>query len=215
MHLTQIEPRMLYNASLESKNNIVPGIIAVLITMITAFLTGMSIVREKEIGTLEQLMVTPIKNYELILGKIIPFIIVAFLMMLVGILAAGLIFNIWVQGSILLLFVLSIVYSLSTLGLGIFASTVSKTQQQAMFIAWFFAVFAILLSGFFIPIENMPEWVQGITYLNPLRYFIVIIREIYLKGTPLIYLLNETLAMGLFGIATFTLASMRFQKRLN
>lgn len=215
MHLTQIEPRMLYNASLESKNNIVPGIIAVLITMITAFLTGMSIVREKEIGTLEQLMVTPIKSYELILGKIIPFIIVAFLMMLVGILAAGLIFNIWVKGSILLLFVLSIVYSLSTLGLGIFASTVSKTQQQAMFIAWFFSVFAILLSGFFIPIENMPDWVQGVTYLNPLRYFIVIIREVYLKGTPLVYLLNETLAMGIFGVVTFTLASMRFQKRLS
>ncbi|MCB0282513.1 MAG: ABC transporter permease [Calditrichaeota bacterium] len=215
MHLTQIEPRMLYNASLESKNNIIPGIIAVLLTMITAFLTGMSIVREKEIGTLEQLMVTPIKNYELILGKIIPFIIVAFLLMLVGILAGGLIFGIWVKGSIVLLFALSILFSLSTLGLGIFASTVSKTQQQAMFIAWFFAIFAILLSGFFIPIQNMPDWVQVVTYLNPLRYFIVIIREIYLKGTPLVYLLNETLAMGIFGLVTFTLASLRFHKRLS
>jgi ABC-2 type transport system permease protein len=135
--------------------------------------------------------------------------------MLVGILAGGIIFGIWVKGSILLLFALSIVYSLSTLGLGIFASTVSKTQQQAMFIAWFFAVFAILLSGFFIPIQNMPDWVQGVTYLNPLRYFIVIIREIYLKGTPFVYLLKETVAMGIFGLVTFTLASLRFQKRLS
>ena len=213
--LAEIEPRMLYNPALESKNNIVPGIIAVLLTMITAFLTGMSIVKEKEIGTLEQLMVTPIQNFELILGKIIPFLIVAFLLVTVGILAAGIIFGIWVKGSLLLLYAMALVFSLSTLGLGIFASTISQTQQQAMFIAWFFAIFAIMLSGFFIPIENMPQWVQYITYLNPLRYFMVIIREIYLKGTPLIYLYKETLAMGLFGLLTFTLAVLRFQKRTN
>ncbi len=212
-NLTEIEPRMLYNPALESKNNIVPGIIAVLLTMITAFLTGMSIVKEKEIGTLEQLMVTPIRNYELILGKIIPFLIVAFMLVSVGILAAGTIFDIWVKGNILLLYIMALIFSLSTLGLGIFASTISQTQQQAMFIAWFFAIFAILLSGFFIPIENMPDWVQYITYLNPLRYFMVIIREIYLKGTPFIYLYKETLAMALFGLITFGLAVLRFQKR--
>lgn len=215
IHLTGIESRMLYNASLESKNNIVPGIIALLLTMITAFLTGMSIVREKEIGTLEQLMVTPIKNHELILGKIIPFTIVGLVLITVGILAAGLIFGIWMKGSIFLLYGLSLIFVLSTLGLGIFSSTMAKTQQQAMFIVWFFAIFAILLSGFFIPIQNMPDWIQVITYLNPLRYFMVIIREIYLKGTPLVFLLKEVVALAIFGLFTFTLATMRFQKRLS
>lgn len=215
VHLVSIESRMLYNASLESRNNIVPGIIALLLTMITAFLTGMSIVREKEIGTLEQLMVTPIKSYELILGKIIPFIIVGLVLVTVGILASGLIFGIWMKGNIFLLYGLSLVFVMSTLGLGIFSSTLAKTQQQAMFIVWFFAIFAILLSGFFIPIQNMPEGIQAITYLNPLRYFMVIIREIYLKGTPFIYLYKETAALAIFGIFTLSLASLRFQKRLS
>ena len=214
-HLTVIETRMLYNANLESRNNIVPGIVALLLTMITAFLTGMSIVREKEIGTLEQLMVTPIKSYELILGKIIPFVIVGLVLISVGILAAGLIFGIWMKGSLLLLYALSLVFILSTLGLGIFSSTLAKTQQQAMFIVWFFAIFAILLSGFFIPIQNMPESIQIITYLNPLRYFMVIIREIYLKGTPFTFLYKEVIALAVFGLFTFLLAALRFQKRLS
>jgi ABC-2 type transport system permease protein len=215
VHLTVIEPRMLYNATLESRNNIVPGIVALLLTMITAFLTGMSIVREKEIGTLEQLMVTPIKSYELITGKIIPFIIVGLVLVTVGILSSGLIFGIWMKGSIFLLYALSMVYVLSTLGLGIFSSTMAKTQQQAMFIVWFFAIFAILLSGFFIPIQNMPEWIQYVTYLNPLRYFMIIIREIYLKGTPVMFLLNEVGSLAVFGLLTFSLAAIRFQKRLS
>jgi ABC-2 type transport system permease protein len=215
VHLTEIRPRMLYNPSLESVNNIVPGIIAVLLTMITAFLTGMSIVKEKEIGTLEQLMVTPISNSELLLGKIIPFVIVAFLLMNVGILAAGLIFALWIEGSLLALYGMSLLFVLSTLGLGIFASTISKTQQQAMFIVWFFMIFAILLSGFFIPIENMPKGIQIITYLNPLRYFMVVIREIYLKGTEFMYLWKEALAMAAFGLTAFILAALRFQKRLS
>lgn len=215
VHLTEIRPRMLYNPSLESVNNIVPGIIAVLLTMITAFLTGMSIVKEKEIGTLEQLMVTPISNSELLLGKIIPFVIVAFLLMNVGILAAGLIFGLWMEGSLLALYVMSLLFILSTLGVGIFASTITKTQQQAMFIVWFFMIFAILLSGFFIPIENMPKGIQIITYLNPLRYFMVVIREIYLKGTEFMYLWKEALAMAAFGLFTFISAALRFQKRLS
>jgi len=214
-HLTSIEPRMQYNASLESVNNIVPGILAVMIMLITSFLTGMSIVREREIGTLEQLMVTPIRNYELILGKVLPLTIVAFLLLNVGILAAGLIFGLWMKGNIFALYFMTLLFGLSTLGLGIFASTVARTQQQAMFIAYFFMIFALLLSGFFIPIENMPPFIQGITYLNPLRYFMVVIREIYLKGTELSLLWKEGIIMGVFGFTTFVLASMRFQKRLN
>jgi len=213
--ITRVITRMMYNESLESVNHIVPGIIGLMITIITAFLTGMSIVREKEIGTLEQLMVTPIKKAELIIGKIVPFLIVSLLLVSVGILAAGLIFGLWMRGSVFSLYILSMVFSLSTLGLGIFASTVAKTQQQSMFIVWFFMVVSLLLSGFFIPIENMPKWVQTVTYLNPLRYFMITIREIYLKGTPSVYLWKEGLAMLLFGLSTFLLATLRFSKRVS
>jgi len=215
VHLTEIETRMAYNPNLESVNNIVPGILAVLLMAITSFLTGMSIVREKEIGTLEQLMVTPIRNRELIMGKVLPMLIVAFMLFNVGILAAGFIFGLWMMGNIFTLYLMMLIFSLSTLGLGIFASTLAKTQQQAMFIAWFFMIFAILLSGFFIPIENMPDGIQVITYLNPVRYFMVAIREIYLKGTEIQYLWKEGLAMLAFGLATFISASLRFQKRLS
>ncbi len=215
MHLVELESRMWYNPSLESVNNIVPGIIAVLLMAITSFLTGMAIVREKEIGTLEQLMVTPIRKAELILGKVIPMLVVAFVLFNIGILAAGLIFNLWLKGNLFTLYFMSLLFSLSTLGLGIFASTVAHTQQQAMFIAWFFMVFAILLSGFFIPIENMPRVIQWITYLNPVRYFMVIIREIYLKGTEFRYLLMEGLALLIFGGAMISMAAMRFQKRVS
>ncbi len=215
IHLTTIEPRMQYNASLESVNNIVPGILAVMLMIITSFLTGMSIVREREIGTLEQLMVTPIRSYELILGKVIPLLIVAFLLLNVGIIAAGLVFNVWMKGNIFALYLTAFFFSWSTLGVGVFASTITRTQQQAMFVAYFFMIFATLLSGFFIPIENMPKVIQGITYLNPLRYFMVIIREIFLKGTPLNLLWQETLAMALFGMGTFVFASLRFKKRIS
>jgi len=214
VHLTKIITSMWYNAELESKNNIVPGVIGVLLTMITSFLTGMSIVREKEIGTLEQLMVTPIKKHELIIGKVIPFAVVGFLLLNVGILAAGIIFGLWMKGSLLSLYFVSLLFMLSTLGLGIFSSTLARTQQQAMFITWFFTIFALLLSGFFIPIENMPRLIQVITYLNPLRYFMIVIREIYLKGTPLLYLWKQALFMLIFGIIVIFSASVHFRKRV-
>ena len=214
VHLTDVETRMIYNPALESTNNIVPGILAILLMTITSFLTGMSIVREKEIGTLEQLMVTPIRSTELILGKVIPLLVVAFVLLNIGILAAGLIFGLWMKGNVITLYFLSILFSMSSLGLGVFASTMARTQQQAMFVTWFFTIFSILLSGFFIPIENMPRVVQAITYLNPVRYFIVVIREIYLKGTGLGLLWKEALAMAIFGLAMFISATVRFQKRL-
>ncbi len=213
--ITSIETRMWYNESLQSRNNIVPGIIAVLLTMITAFLTAMNIVREKEIGTLEQIMVTPLRKHELIIGKIMPFVVIGLALETVGILAAGLIFGLWMKGSLLTLYGMSLLYSLTTLGLGIFASTIARTQQQAMFIAWFFSIYAILLSGFFIPIENMPHWIQVLTYLNPLRFFMVVIREIYLKGTTAVYLWKEALLMLVYGSAMITMATLGFQKRLS
>jgi len=182
--------------------------------VITSFLTGMSIVREKEIGTLEQLMVTPIRKTELIIGKIIPLAIVGFLMFNVSILGAGIIFNLWLKGNLITLYIMSFLFMFTTLGVGVFASTIAKTQQQAMFIAWFFMIFSILLSGFFIPIENMPPFIQLVTYANPVRYFMVVIREIYLKGTPFILLWKEAAAMGIFGLIMLIAAGMGLHKRL-
>ncbi len=214
IHLTTLETRMLYNPDLESVYNIVPGILSMLIMIISAFLTGMSIVREKEIGTLEQLMVTPIHNWELLAGKIIPLALIVMLLFNVGMVAARFIFGLWMQGSLLGLELLAVLFTLSGLSLGIFISTITQTQQQAMFLAWFFLVLSLLLSGLFIPIENMPSAIQAITYLNPVRYFMIIVREIYLKGTPLGYLWRQGAAMTVFGGLMFILASLRFHKRL-
>lgn len=212
VRLVQAEPRFWYNPNLESKVYIIPGIVALILLIITVFLTSMGIVREKEIGTLEQLLVTPIRSYQLILGKIIPFSILGFLEIIVAMGFVYVIFGIGVEGSLLLLFFESAIFILTTLGVGIFISTISETQQQALFVGWFFMIFAILLSGFFIPIANMPDIIQYVTYLNPLRYFMVILREIYLKGTPLQYLLPETLALAGFGFVVFSAAVIRYRR---
>ncbi len=210
----EMEPRFWFNPNLESKLYIVPGIIALILLIITLFLTSMGIVREKEIGTLEQLMVTPIRSYQLVIGKIIPFSILGILEIMISMGFVYLIFGIGVKGSLLLLLFESSIFIISTLGLGIFISTISDTQQQALFIAWFFMIFAILLSGFFIPIANMPPLIQHITHLNPLRYYIVILREIYLKGTSFKDLIPETLAMVTFSTCLFLAAVIRFRKKL-
>ncbi len=210
----RLVPRMWYNPNLESKLNFVPGLIGVLLVMMTMFLTAVNVVREKEIGTLEQLMVTPLGSLELMIGKIIPFAILGFAQLTISIVAAGLVFGIWMKGSLLTFYAMAAIFALSTLGLGIFVSTLAQTQQQAMFIAWFIMIFALLLSGFFVPIENMPAFIQDITYVNPLRYFITSLREIYLKGTEFRYLWREALAMALIGITAITGASLRFRKRV-
>jgi ABC-2 type transport system permease protein len=210
-----LETRMLYNPQLESKYNIVPGIIAILLTMITVFLTAINLVREKELGTLEQLSVTPIRKHELILGKVLPLAIVGLLLFTVSIMAAALIFHIYCAGNLLLLYGLAIIYMFTTLGLGIFFSTVSQTQQQAMFFAWFFSIFSIMLSGFFVPIENMPTTIQYITYLNPTRYFIEIVRGVYLKASDFSVLWPQCGAMIIFGVTVLSLSIARFQKRMS
>ncbi len=215
VHLTTLQTRMLYNPDLASVYNVVPGILALLIMIITTFLTGMSIVREKEIGTLEQLMVTPIKNWELLAGKIVPLVVIAMLLFNVSIVAARFIFLLWPIGNLLELELLAMLFALSSLSLGILISTLAQTQQQALFLAWFFMVFSILLSGFFIPIENMPPAIQLLTYLNPVRYFMIIVREIYLKGTPFRYLTDQAAALAVFGGLMFLLASLRFRKRID
>jgi ABC-2 type transport system permease protein len=212
-----VEPqiRMWYNLDLESKNFMVPGLIALLLTVVTMFLSAMGLVREKEIGTLEQLMVTPIKTYQLILGKVLPFFILGFFALTLMIVVAFIVFQLTVAGSLVLLFVLAALYLLSTLGLGIFISTLAHTQQQAMFISWFFMIFLIFMSGFLFPIENMPPLVQKLTYLDPLRYFVTISREIFLKGSSAKYLINEIFCLAGFGIVILGLSTLKFQKRVS
>ncbi len=213
----QVDPaiRVWYNPNLKSAYYMIPGIIALLLTMITALLTSLAIVREREIGTLEQLMVTPIKPYQLILGKIIPFAILGYIEFSIAMTIAVLWWRIPFIGSIPALAAFIAVYILTTLGLGVFISTAVKTQQQALFFCWFFIIFAMLMSGFFYPIENMPKWLQYVTYLDPLRYFMAVMREVILKGAGFVNLWREMAALLIFGIIIFGMAMLRFQKRIS
>ncbi len=214
-HILTVEDRMWYNLNLQPEQYMIPGIVVVLVTIISMMLSAMGLVREKEIGTLEQLMVTPLKRYQLVLGKIMPFLILTFVELAIVLVAAQIIFPIHMMGSYWLLAALAFLYLFTTLGLGILISTISNTQQQAMFISWFFMVFMILMSGFFIPIENMPETLQKITYLNPMRYFMYIVREIFQKDASLAFLLRDAIPMTVFGIVIFTFSVLSFQKQLS
>lgn len=214
IHTVAPETRIWFNPNLESVNFMIPGIVAMLVTVFSMFFTAMAIVREKEDGTLEQLMVTPIHSIQLMLGKTLPFIIIAFLDGSIIMTLAKLWFGIPIVGSLLLLLFYILLYILSTLGLGLFISTISQTQMQALFLGWFFMVMMILLSGLFIPIDNMPRGVQVITYLNPLRYLITVVREIFLKGSGFIHLWKEAAILLGFGIVIITLSTIRFQKRV-
>jgi ABC-2 type transport system permease protein len=207
------EPRVWFNSDLRSANFMIPGVIALVLLIITMTLTSVSIVREKEIGTLEQLLVTPIKPYQFIIGKITPFVLIGFLNIVLVLSIAVLWFNIPIKGSIILLFFLSGLFIMTTLGLGIFVSTVSRTQQQAMVTAQFFVFFPfIFLSGFTFPIDNMPWIIQQVTYIIPLRYFLVIIRGIILKGAGLDILWQQALALVAFGVIILTFSIFRFRK---
>jgi ABC-2 type transport system permease protein len=213
----RVEPeiRVWYNPNLISRNFMVPGILAMLLMMVTMLLTSMAIVKERETGTMEQLSVTPIKPIELIIGKLLPFIGIAFLDIGLVIVAGAIVFNVPIRGNIFLLFGLSGIYILSTLGLGLLISTFSKNQQQAMFSSTFFIMLPmIILSGFIFPIENMPFVIQLVTYLMPLRYFFVIVRGLFLKGVGMAALWDETLSLLILGIGIFIISSLRVRKRV-
>lgn len=214
LHAVKMVERMWYNPDLRSAQYMVPGIVVVLLTIIPMMLSSMSLVREKEIGTLEQLMVTPLKKHQLLLGKLIPFLILSFVELGIVLKAAQLIFSIEMQGSYLLLGVLAFGYLFTTLGQGIFVSIITSSQQQAMFVSWFFMVFMILMSGFFIPIENMPEILQKVTYLNPMRYIMSIMRDIFQKGSNLSFLLKDVIPMMAFGLVIFSSSVLGFRKRV-
>ncbi len=214
--ISQVETRIRawYNPELLSRNFFVPGVAAVLIMLTCLLLTSMAIVREREIGTIEQLMVTPLKSVELIMGKTFPFALIGFIDMFIVIFFALMIFDIPFRGSILLLCLGTAVYLMSVLGFGLFISTIAKTQQQAMMAVFLFFAPAMLLSGFVFPIDNMPVIFQYFTYINPLRYFLIIIRGIFLKGNGFDLIKDELLALLVLGIVISIFSSLRFKKRL-
>lgn len=207
-----VETRAWFNANLESRNFYVPGVIAILVMLITLMLTSMAVVREKEVGTMEQIMVTPIRPGEFILGKTVPFALIGFIDVLLITLVAVFWFEVPIRGNLLLLFVATGLYIMTTLGIGLIISTISTTQQQAMMSTFFFYFPAVLLSGFMFPIANMPVVIQWITYGNPLRYFLVIIRGIFLKGVGPAVLWPQMLVLLCMGAATLWFAMTRFKK---
>ena len=209
-----VRQRAWYNPELKSKNYNVPGVIAMVIMLTSLLLTSMAVVREREMGTMEQLMVTPLKPVELILGKTIPFAVIAFFDMVLITVLGVLMFNIPINGPLWLLPLSTAIYLLSVLGIGLFISTVAKTQQQALMASFLFYMPAILLSGFMFPIENMPVIFQYLTYANPLRYFLVIIRGIFLKGNGFSILWPQMLSLFILGAVVLILSSLRFKKRL-
>ncbi len=209
-----VRTRAWFNENLESRSYYVPGVIALIVMLITLLLTSMAIVREKEIGTMEQLIVSPIKSIELILGKLTPFALIGILDALLVTLVGVLWFEVPIRGSIALLFVFTCLYLLTTLGVGLFISTLASTQQEAMMSSFFFYFPAVLLSGFLFPIANMPRIIQYITYLNPLRYFLVVLRGIFLKGSGIDILWPQMIVLFVMGIAILLFSSMRFKKNI-
>jgi ABC-2 type transport system permease protein len=211
-----IDPRIRiwFNPQLESRDFMIPGILALLLLVVTTNLSSMGIVRERELGTLEQLNVTPLRRWELIVGKLLPYGLVGMIDVLLVLAVAIGWFQVPLRGSLWLLLALTVVYLLTTLGLGLFVSTISSTQQQAMMTSMFFFLMPMMyLSGFIFPIENMPAVIQPITYLIPLRYYLVILRSIFLKGVGLETLWPQAAALAGWGVVILSLAIMRSSKR--
>ena len=208
-----VSKRYWYNPELEYKNLMVPGLLAVLVSMVGMFLSSMNIVVEKEVGTIEQLNVTPITKFEFIAGKLAPFWIICLFELSFGLLLGWLIFNIPIVGSLPLLFSFAGIYFLVMLGFGLLVSTFTHTQQQAMFISWFFMVIFILMGGLFTSIENMPHWAQKITLFNPAAYFIEVLRLVLLKGSTFSDISRHFVVMAIMAISLNSFAIMKYSKR--
>ncbi len=209
----KVSPVVMFNPRLDSTWYMIPALVVILVALITGLLTGLSIVKEKEKGTFEQLLVTPITPIQLVVGKIIPFVIIGVIEIVAFFAVSLLWFRIPFKGDPVALFVFAIFYMMSSLGIGILASMIARTSQQVLFLLWFILIFFIMLSGFFIPIENMPGWVQIVTAANPVRFFMFIVRSILLKGATFVDLWREGLAMLFIGIAVFWIALSSFQRR--
>jgi ABC-2 type transport system permease protein len=201
-----------YNPELNYINYMVPGILVMLVTLIGMLLSGMNLVREKEIGTIEQINVTPIRKYQFIIGKLLPFWLVALAELAFGLVLAKMIFSIPIIGSVGLIFFSAAIFLLVALGLGLLISTKTNTQQQAMFLSWFFLVVFILMSGLFTSVENMPGWAQTINYINPIAYFIEILRMIMLKGSGLADISENLLALTIYAVIALSVAILLYKK---
>ncbi len=209
------EIRVWYNPEMVTRKFLLPGIVALLLLIIAVPLTAMAIVKERELGTIEQIMISPLKSYEIIFGKLIPFLIIGFLDFTFVFLVMRFWFGIEVKGSIILLYLTAFLFILSNLGLGLFISSISKSLQQAMIVSVFAVIVPMIyLSGFVFPIENMPKIIQPITNIFPLKYYLIILRGIVLKGIGLNYIWKETLMLLFFGVLFFIFSSAKFRKIL-
>ncbi len=208
------EVRVWFNPEMRSSVFIIPGLIGMILVTVTLVLTSMSMVREREQGTIELLLVTPVKPYELLLGKILPFVLIGLIDATAVILVGKFWFKVPLQGSVFLLFVSTFVFLLTTFGLGIFSSVISTTQQQALMTAYFFAMPNIILSGFVFPVESMPAVIRFITNFVPLKYFLIILRGIFLKGAGIDVLYPQILILFCFGVLIFGFSVFRFRKYL-
>lgn len=209
-----IEPRAWFNVNLISRYTYVPGVIAMVVMLVSLMLTALSVVREKEIGTMEQILVTPLRPVEFILGKTIPFVLISLADVILVALVGIFWFGVPLRGNPLVLLLGVVFFLFNSVGLGLLISTVSTTQQQAMMAGTFFFTPAILLSGLVFPIPNMPVAIRYLTFLNPLSYFIIIIQDVFLKGVGLAVLWPQLLGLALLGIALLTLSVLRFRERL-
>jgi ABC-2 type transport system permease protein len=210
-----VRSQVWYNPDLVSSYYMIPGVIALILYALTSILTASAIVRERERGTIEQLIVTPIRPWELIVGKLLPYAVLAFLNILEVLAIGHWWFGVPIRGSLVLILALSALFLLSSLGIGLFASTLARTQQEAMLIVWMTLLPALFLSGVFFPLEAMPQVLQWISYLIPLRYYLVIIRSLMLKDIGVFALTREIIALAIFGTLLMTAAAMRFRKRLD
>lgn len=210
----EVRPRLLFNPSLRSANFFVPGLIGILLFLVTMQLTALGIVREREVGTLEQLMVTPISKSALMLGKVLPYLVLGMIQMLVVILFAQLVFKVQIHGNLFLLIALAFVFVFSSLGLGLILSSIAKSQQQAMMMSFMILLPSILLSGFIFPRESMPLPIKVFGALLPVTYFVEILRSIVMRGAGFEAVWDETLVLAVMGVALLTIATVRFRKSL-
>jgi ABC-2 type transport system permease protein len=210
----EVEQRTWFNPNFESRLFFIPGVIASIAFLVPIILTAQAVVREREIGTLEQIMVTPIRSWELVVGKTLPFALLGLLDVIMIALIGVFWFEVPLRGNPFILLLGNVLFLMSSVGIGLFISTISSTQQQAQISTFFFSMPAFILSGFVFPLENLPAWIQYLTYANPLRYFLVIIRGVFLKGNGLDILWPQMLALAILGGLMILMSSLRFQKRL-
>lgn len=208
----EVRSRFFFNDELDYNIYMLPGILVILVTIIGMFLTALNIVREKELGTIEQLNVTPIKKYQFIIGKMVPFIIIAMMELAFGLTIGHVFFNLPMEGSYAVLFLFTFVYLLVALGFGLFLSAISSTQQQVMFMVFFFLLTFILMSGIFTPVESMPQWAQQLNIINPFAYFMRVIRMIVLKGSGLSDIKSEIFNLLIYAGIILSLATWRYRK---